>query len=488
MSFWVGIDLGTSGVKTVLIDENQRILADETVPLEVSRPRPGWSEQEPERWWQAALQTLDALAARHPAEIAALSGIGLSGQMHGATLLDAAGRPLRPCILWNDGRAQAECAALEARADFRGIAANLVMPGFTAPKLEWVRRHEPEIFARTRTVLLPKDYLRYRFSGAFVSDMSDAGGTLWLDVAGRRWSEPLLAATGLAPEHMPGLVEGNAAAAELARPLCERWGISRPPLIAGGGGDNAASACGVGAIAPGRGYLSLGTSGVLFVSTAACTPRPENAVHTFCHAVPGTWSQTGVILSATDCLNWLAELTGRSPEALARAAETGDPEAGVMFLPYLSGERTPHNDAGARGAFTGLSRAAGLADLAHAVFSGVAFALADCVDALRAAGAPAEEVFAIGGGARSEFWLQLIADATGLRIAVPGRRDLGAALGAARLALSATSGGDLSVFRAADIARTLVPRPDRQVAMAARRAAFRALYPALSDPGVRLSP
>ncbi|MEL7151476.1 MAG: xylulokinase, partial [Pseudomonadota bacterium] len=310
---WLGIDLGTSGVKTLMMDADQNVLASAHAALTVSRPHPGWSEQAPEDWWQAAQATLDQLAKDVPDHMATVRGIGLSGQQHGATLLDASDKVLRPCILWNDGRSFAECEVLVERADFLRIGGNLVMPGFTAPKLEWVRSHEPEIFERVAKILLPKDYLRLCLTGEHISEMSDSSGTHWLDVAKRDWSDELLTATGLTQSHMPSLVEGSQPAGRLRSELAARWGMQSAPVLAGGGGDNAASAAGVGAVKPGTGFVSLGTSGVLFVSTDGFRPNTGDAVHAFCHSVPDVWHQMGVILSATDTLNWLARMTGRDP-------------------------------------------------------------------------------------------------------------------------------------------------------------------------------
>ena len=280
--------------------------------LSVSRPAPGYSEQEPEAWWQAMLDAVSALQRDHAAALSAVQGIGLSGQMHGAVLLDAAGDVLRPAVLWNDVRAAAECAALEISVpDLRRVAGNIAMPGFTAPKLMWVRGHEPEIFARTRTVLLPKAWIRYRLTGEMIEEMSDASGTLWLDVGARDWSDTLLAATGLARTAMPRLVEGNARAGVLKRELAAQWGIAGSPVLAGGAGDNAAGAVGLGAIEAGSAFISLGTSGVLFVTTDQFRPWPQGAVHAFCHALPDTWHQMGVTLSAAASLSWWAGITGR---------------------------------------------------------------------------------------------------------------------------------------------------------------------------------
>ena len=476
--YWLGIDLGTSGVKALLMNAGQETVTSTQAELEVSRPRPGWSEQDPLHWWEATKTVLDELARTHRKEVAQVRGIGLSGQMHGATLLDADDLVLRPCILWNDGRSEAECAALEARADFSGIGGNLVMPGFTAPKLEWVRIHEPDVFERVAKVLLPKDYVRLCLAGEHLSDMSDSAGTLWMDVGSRCWSNALLDATGLTEGHMPGLVEGSEPAGRLRPELAERWGMAVPPVIAGGGGDNAASAAGVGAVAPGTGFVSLGTSGVLFVATEGFAPNLDAAVHAFCHAVPSTWHQMGVILSATDTLNWLGRVTGRHPADLAAGIDPARPASEPLtFLPYLSGERTPHNDAGARGVLAGMSQATEVDDLARAAMEGVAYAFVDCVEALHSAGTVPELVYAIGGGARSRSWVQMIASASELPISIPDAGESGAAFGAARLGMAASEGGDPEeVCAPVSIESTIDPDPGMAGYHADNLARYRAMY------------
>ncbi|HZJ71663.1 MAG TPA: xylulokinase, partial [Planctomycetota bacterium] len=318
--------------------------------LDVARPHPGWSEQDPDSWVRGTEAAIAEIRSAHPAELAAVTGIGLSGQMHGAVLLDDADRVLRPAILWNDTRAEAECAVLEARVpDARRLTGNLAMPGFTAPKLLWVAAHEPEVFGRTARVLLPKDHVRLWLTGDHVSEMSDAAGTLWLDVHERAWCDAMLAATGLGRSHIPRLVEGSAPSGTLRSELARGWGMTGAVCVAGGAGDNAASAIGLGATAEGQGLLSLGTSGVFFVANDAYRPAPARGVHTFCHALPGTWHQMAVMLSAASCVRWVAQLTGAPDEgALIAEACALDPEArsrAPVFLPYLSGERTPHADA-----------------------------------------------------------------------------------------------------------------------------------------------
>jgi len=478
----LGIDIGTSGVKALLMDNDARVVGSHDAALTTSRPRPGWSEQDPADWLAAVQAAVAGLRAAHPAEFAALASVGLSGQMHGATLLGADDRPLRPCILWNDGRSGAECAEMEARVDVRGIGGNIAMAGFTAPKLLWVARHEPDVFARIAKVLLPKDYIRLWLTGVHASDMSDAAGTLWLDVGRRRWSDALLAATGLTREHMPEVIEGTAQSGVLRAEIAAEWGVARVP-VAGGGGDNAATACGMGLLAPGAGFLSLGTSGVLFTATERFAPNTDEAVHAFCHAVPGRWHQMGVTLSAVDSLTWLARQCGGTPPELAALvpADVSAP-AEAMFLPYLSGERTPHNNPAARGAFIGLAAGTDRVALVQAVMEGVAFAFADCHDALTRTGGPLGAVYSVGGGARSAAWLRIIAAATGLTLLIPETGDFGAAYGAAKLARACLSPRfDPAGFAPPALRAEVRPDPALAAAYAERRPRFRAVYRALND-------
>ena len=482
---YLGIDVGTSSVKAVLVDGHERIIASASQSLDVTRPHPGWSEQAPDAWVRGLEHVLDALAAAHPEAMAAVEGLGLSGQMHGATLLGADDRPLRPAILWNDGRSEAECRLLEERCPrSRELSGNLAMPGFTAPKLLWVARHEPELFARTRKVLLPKDYLRLFLVGEHVSDMSDAAGTLWLDVARRDWSDALLAATGLTREHMPRLVEGSEPSGRLRPELARRWGMTRAPVVAGGGGDNAASAVGIGAVKPGAAFVSLGTSGVLFVSNARFSPNTAGAVHAFCHAVPNTWHQMGVILSAAASLEWLSALLGEpAPALIAALGERVQAPSPVKFLPYLSGERTPHNDASARGALVGLSHADGRASLTQAVLEGVAYAVADCLRALAEAGTQVTRASAVGGGSRSPLWLKILASVLDRPLDVHAEGDFGGAFGAARLGrLAATREDPFALALPPPVARVVEPDPALVPLYAEDYAHWRRLYPALKLP------
>lgn len=487
---YIGIDLGTSEVKVMIINALGEIIAKQGSPLKALRPHARWSEQDPQSWWDATNKAMVALKESHPEVMKKVVSIGLSGQMHGAVLLDENDHVLRPCILWNDTRADLECQELmQNTSNFLDLAGNLAMPGFTAPKLLWVQKHEPEIFARIATVLLPKDYLRLLLTGKKISDPSDAAGTLWLDVAKRDWSDVLLNATGLTRAHMPDLVEGNTISGELMSDLYDPWGLNfdTPVIVAGGASDNAASAIGIGAINSGDGFISLGTSGVLFVVNDQYRPNPESATHAFCHALPNKWHQMGVMLSAASAFAWLARLLNSNEQDLLNALdkklhgltsivsnsdnvnivdntdninysdnhddlnEVKEPSIpnvdtnltkerypnnilnAPIFLPYLSGERTPHNDPFAVGVFHGLTHDTDCADLTYSVLEGVAFGLADCLAALNQAGTEVTELSLVGGGAVSNFWAQLIADVLNVRIITHLGGESGGALGAARL-------------------------------------------------------
>ncbi|MDP3843168.1 MAG: xylulokinase [Oxalobacteraceae bacterium] len=479
---YLGIDLGTSEVKATLVGAAQQILATGSVKLHIAHPQPHWSEQHPEHWWQATLQAIGIVRAAAPEGFAALRGIAVSGQMHGAVLLDKQQQVLRPAILWNDTRADAECAELEALVpDSRAITGNLAMPGFTAPKILWLRKHEPDIFERLDKVLLPKDYIAFRLSGEFVSEMSDAAGTLWLDVARRDWSQRMLAATGLDRAQMPRLIEGNQVGGQLRSSLCRDWGVRQPVLIAGGAGDNAATAIGIGAIAKGNAFLSLGTSGVLFVCNDRYLPDPEQAVHAFCHCLPQRWHQMSVILSAAASLAWAARATQTGDAgALAQLAQTADPAQAPIFLPYLNGERTPHNNAQATGVLFGLRGTSDRAALAYSVMEGVAFALADGYHALRATGSVIESASFVGGGSRSRFWAELIASATGITLLRHKDGDFGGAYGAARLARLAVTGEAVeSVCLMPPVAEQIAPNSALCAILPQRLARYRRLYATL---------
>lgn len=474
---YIGLDLGTSGVKGLLIDDDQAVLAEAVAPLSVARPHDGWSEQDPADWIAAAGQVMRQLA--DSADLSGLRGIGLSGQMHGATLLDASDQVLRPCILWNDTRASEEAAALDADPAFRDITGNIVFPGFTAPKLVWVERHEPETFKKVAKVLLPKDYLRLWLTGEHVGDMSDSAGTAWFDTGARDWSDDLLAKTNLGRAHMPRLVEGSDVSGTLRDALAAEWGVPKGVVVAGGGGDNAASGVGVGVAKPGEAFVSLGTSGVLFAASGAYQPDPATAVHTFCHALPDTWHQMGVILAATDALNWFAGVTGADAARLTTDLGALQPPGQTLFLPYLGGERTPHNDARVRGHFLHLDHATDRAALTRAVLEGVTHAFRDSFDALTSTGTRIERLIAVGGGSRSDYWVQAIATALNLPVELPEAGDFGGAFGAARLGLMAATGAGAEIATAPPIARQIEPVAGLTDAFAEAHAKYQAAYGAV---------
>lgn len=482
MPHYLGIDVGTSAVKALVVDERQATLAEANVPLQTQRPRDLWSEQEPEAWWQAVEEALDRLRAALPSGLSEVRGIGLSGQMHGAVTLGAAGRPLRPAILWNDGRSFREAEELGgAHPHLSRVMGVIPMPGFTAPKLLWMARSEPETFRAIRTVLLPKDYVRLKLSGTLATEMSDAAGTWWLDEAARDWSDEALAATGLTRAQMPALVEGCEPTGALLPDLARRWGMRDDVMVAGGAGDAAAGAVGLGAIENGAAFISLGTSGQLFVSTNRFSPEPEALVHSFCHALPGRWFQMAAMLNGASCLAWAASLLKAEIPDLLRETEAsyGKP-SDVVFLPYLTGERTPHNDPYARGVFFGLSPQTGRADLVQAVLEGVAFSFADAKECLARAGTPLTQAGLVGGGSRSALWARILASVLDIPLLRYEGSDKGPAFGAARLArLAVTGETPESVCTPPRILETV--QPDRSLVGPYRERveAFRSLYRSL---------
>jgi xylulokinase len=467
----IGLDVGTSAVKALAVGEDGAILARAEVSYPLSTPRPGWSEQDPEDWWRATEQALAALGVDEPA------GIGLSGQMHGLVALDASDRVIRPAILWNDGRTAAECAEIEERVGLErliGLTGNRALTGFTAPKLLWLRRHEPESYGRIARIMLPKDYVRLRLCGEHAIDMADASGTLLLDVARRRWSDEVLGALELDPAWLPRLLESP-----------EVSGVTRDGVpVAAGAGDQAAGALGVGVDRPGPLSIALGTSGVVFAALPAFAADAQARVHAFCHAVPGGWHAMGVMLSAAGSLQWFRDVA--APDAafgdLIESAGAWEPGAeGLTFLPYLAGERTPHADPDARGAFVGLSLRHDRGALTRAVLEAVAYGLRDSLDLLRQLGVTPERGRVSGGGARSELWLRIVASVLELPLERPAVEE-GAAYGAALL--GGVAGGVWPDVASAVAASVTVrgevdPDPAWVPAYAEGRERYRALYPAL---------
>ena len=478
---YLGIDIGTSSVKTVLIDEQQVLIASTTSPLDIIRTQAGYSEQDPRWWWSATQKTVSDLQKHHQKELSAVKAIGLSGQMHGLVALDHNGAPLRPAILWNDTRSSAEAHFLDTENQaFRKIGGNAVMPGFTASKALWMKQNEPELFRQINTILLPKDYVRFCLTGTTVSDMSDASGTLWLDVEKRNWSEELLEICDLSLSHMPDLVEGSEPSALLSKDIAQNWGMTNDVVVAGGAGDNAASAIGLGVINPGNGQISLGTSGVFFSVTDRFAPAASSGAHAFCHALPDTWHQMGVILSATDSVSWLSEVTGLSISDLVDKMEQTDPLlSSPLFHPYLSGERTPHNNADACGAFFNIKRNHHHGDLMRAVLQGVAFAIADAYDVLKDAGGLPSTILATGGGSQNLTWLNYIASMIGHSITIPKNQEIGAAMGAARLAKLASGQKIDDVCTQPELDQIIPPNPAIKTALTPARQKSQKLYQAL---------
>ena len=478
----LGVDCGTSGLKAVLMEAGGGVVASAMRAYRPDNPHPLWSEQDPDVWTNAMFEALGDLRNAAPDAYAAVGAIGFSGQMHGAVLLGADDRPLRPAILHNDGRAFAEARELgEGRSGLAAVTGVKPMAGFTAPKLMWLRTHEPAIYARVACVLLPKDYLRLALTGEKLTDMSDAAGTWWLDEAQRRWCPKALAATGVAATILPPLVEGSAAVAPLKATIADALGLSRHTVIAAGGGDAAVGAVGLGAIRPGDAFISLGTAMQLIVASDRYRSAPEKLVHSFAHALPGRWYRMAAMLNGAGALAFAARLFGREVAEIESEAADGYRGPGeTIFLPYLSGERTPHDDPRARGVFFGLSQAATRVELTRAVMEGVAFSLAEARECLEAAGDSIGRVGLIGGGAGSALWTRMIAAALDREVARYRGAETWAAIGAARLArLAATGESPDAVCKAPPILDVVKPEPALANAFAGARERFASLYRAL---------
>jgi xylulokinase len=471
MTELVGLDVGTTGVKALRISSEGHVLAFAEEPYPLATPHPGWAEQDPEDWWRAAEAALAQVAGQ------GVAGIGLSGQMHGLVALDKADRVLRPAILWNDQRTGEECAEIEARFglhDLVQLTGNRALPGFTAPKLLWLRRHEPKNYARIARVLLPKDYVRLRLTGEHATDVADASGTLLFDVAGRDWSDEVLEGLEIPREWLPSALESPASSGQISDGL----------PVAAGAGDQAAGALGVGVDRPGPLSVVLGTSGVVFASLPDFAADPDGRVHAFCHAVPDGWHAMGVMLSAAGSLAWLRQVVapGEPSDKLVAEAEPWAPGAeGLTFLPYLTGERTPHVDPKARAAFTGLSLRHDRGALVRAVLEGVAFGLRDSLELLRGLGVEPVAARVSGGGARSDLWLRIVASVLGLPLERTAAEE-GAAFGAALLGgVAAGVFADVhdAVSATVKVRSTIEPEPKWIEPYAVAYYRFRSLYPAL---------
>lgn len=465
MGVTLGIDIGTSGTKTLAIDEQGVVLASASAEYPCAHPRPGWSEQDPELWWTATKSTVAEVLAKARLKPADVAGVGLSGQMHGSVFLDEAGQVIRPALLWNDQRTAAECAEIESRAGGREalirMVANPALTGFTAPKLLWLRNHEPQSWEKVRQVLLPKDYVRYRLTGTFATEVSDASGTLLLDVANRRWSRELLTKLEIDPALLPPCYESPEVSGKVSRIGAEATGLAEGTPVVGGGGDQPAGAVGNGIVRAGAVSATMGTSGVVFAHTRELGFDPLGRLQRGCHAVPGAWHVMGVVLAAGGSLQWYRNELGKAEIEAAKAqgvdpyflltdeaAIAGPGAEGLFFLPYLTGERTPHFDPDAKGAWVGLTVRHGRPHLVRSILEGAAFAMRDSLELIREMGAAIEQVRLSGGGARNPLWRQIQADVYGVDVHTLESTE-GPAFGVALLAQVGT-GGFASVPEACD--------------------------------------
>jgi xylulokinase len=486
--YYLGIDVSTTATKALLIDSTGQVIASAASEYPFETPRPLWSEQHPELWWDGAQKSIRSVLQKSAVAPSQIAAIGLTGQMHGLVLLDGAGQVLRPAILWNDQRTGAQCAEIHrriGREKFIHITGNLALTGFTAPKILWVAQHEPQVYARARHVLLPKDYLRYRLTGEFAMDKADGAGTVLFDLHSRHWSAEVLAALDIPAAWMPPTFEGPQFTGFVTPEAAAATGLKAATPVAAGGGDQSAQAVGVGAVEPGVIALTVGTSGVIFATTPSALVEPEGRLHAFCHAVPGMWHFMGVMLSAAGSLQWYRDTLapGMSFEdMLHEAASIPAGSEGLLFLPYLSGERTPHPDPLARGAFVGLTLRHGRGHLTRALLEGVAFGLKDSFTLIQAAGlSQIRQVRASGGGTKSPLWRQILADVLGAELITVNTTE-GAAFGAALLAgVGAGNWPDVpSACRAAiTITATVTPLPAQVETYASRYPFYRDLYPAL---------
>lgn len=496
----IGIDLGTSGVKGILVDSDGRLVAQNTVSVSLSTPHSNWSEQDPAEWWAAVLRVIKSLVSQAPSGPSSVVALALSGQMHGATFVDEAGDPLRPAILWNDQRSGLECEDIMERVGFDRLVnavGNRAFAGFQAPKILWVRNHEPEVFARTTKVLLPKDYINFLLTGQMATDPSDASGTLLFDILSLSWSTSVLAALDLQPDLLPNVQPSASVVGGVTKHVAELSGLPAGTPVMAGGADNACAALGIGITRPGDTMVSLGTSGTVLAATDAPVTDSQARLHSFCHALPDTWYAMGVVLSAGGSLRWFRDALSRD-QVRAAAARGIDPydvimesasqappgSDGLIFLPYLTGERTPYPDPNARGNFFGLSLRHTYEHVARSVVEGITFALRDSAELLHALNIETPTIRITGGGARSEFWRQLIADILQARV-VTALSDLGPSFGAAILA-----GAGAGVFSSAAEAGTKFAQissalaPDRDVTARYDRTyeLYRLLYPSLKLP------
>jgi xylulokinase len=482
MTLALGIDVGTSAVKVVLIGAGE-VLAQADMPLEIIRPKPGWSEQHPDQWIAGTRAALAKLRRDHAPLLGRVAAIGLSGQMHGSVLLGCDQRPLMTAILWNDFRASAEAASIQSDwPDLATLAGVMCVAGFVAPKLLWLRRHEPEIIAKVRTLILPKDYVRLWLTGETATDVVDASGSWFLDQRSRQWSSNVLSCLGIDAAILPPVLESPVVSGVLRGPIASELGLPPGIPVVAGAGDAGAGGLGLGMISEGEAFISLGTSAQFFAVTTGYRPSISTLIHAFAHAIPGRWFQMAAMLNGASALAWWSAICGQDPgmlieEAARRPFRSDDP----LFLPYLMGERTPHNDPDARGAFIGLSSGTERDGMTRAVMEGVAFCLADAQAAMRQAGTVVDTLGLTGGGARSAYWAQLVADALKVNIVRYRSGEVGPALGAAKLALAGLGQSTAEVFAKPPILDRLEPSKDRYAAMQPRLARWRLAYLALRD-------
>lgn len=488
MSLFLGIDISTTGAKALLINNEGEVVSSATTALALSTPRPLWSEQNPRDWWDGVAASIRQALAQANVSAGAVSAIGLTGQMHGLVLLDEKNEPLRPAILWNDQRCAEECDEIRAivgRERLIQITGNDALTGFTAPKIVWVKNHEPDLFARARHVLLPKDYIRLKLTGLLAMDKADGSGTMLFDLKNRDWSSDILASLGIPAEWLPETFEGPQVTGRVTDQAAEQTGLGPGTPVVAGGGDQAAGAVGVGAVRPGIVSLALGTSGVVFASTDSCLIEPEGRLHAFCHAMPDRWHLMGVMLSAAGSLQWYRDCLAPGAsfsELMTEAAEAPAGAEGLIFLPYLSGERTPYPDPLARGAWVGLTLRHKRAHLTRAVLEGVAFGLRDSFDLIQGAGlGTIEQVRVSGGGAKSALWRQILADVFNAELVTVNTTE-GAAYGAAILA-GVGSGvwpdAETACASLIKVVDRVLPEPERIALYSSLHEQYRELYPAL---------
>jgi xylulokinase len=491
MSVLVGLDIGTGGARALAVNESGEVLAEASAEYRLTSPRPGWSEQDPEDWWRAAKEALGIVTAKVQEAGDEIVGLGLTGQMHGSVFLDAEDKVIRPALLWNDQRTEAQCRKISEKVGEKhliSIAGNPALTGFQAPKVLWVRDEEPENYSRIARVLLPKDYVRLRLTGEYATDASDASGTLFLDMRTRDWSPEILAALEVPLEWLPEVHEGHQRTGELQRGVAGELGMPRGVPVAAGGGDNASAAVGTGIVEEGLASSSVGTSGVLFAASEAFTPDPSGRLHAFCHAVPEKYHLMGVTLSAGGSFQWwrgALNVFGETnfDEMVATASGVVPGAEGLVFLPYLSGERTPHLDPSARGAFVGLTTRHTASHMTRAIMEGVIYSLRDSLEIMRRLGVPIEQIRVTGGGARSSLWRQLQADIYNVSIHRT-TADEGPSFGAALLA-----GVAAGVYANVEEASTMVELRDEITEPDSQRTevygeyyeVYRSLYPAQKE-------